>query len=266
MYEAADEGATLLDEEQCSTIRRNLRAHEAFRTRTQGQILAFMATAKTAHPSGGMSALKKLGQDEGLWTVTEIATAARLPQLPSQSKPHYRNSALIFHSSGDSLSQLQRQGVIDFVNTGGGLVVIHGALDSQWRQFLAMVNGHLGPEFPSTFLAEIRVLDHRFPATKHLRARFNIVGQIANVDGFDPKQGRMLAQLPAQTPPVPILWANRYGAGRVFASNIGHDDSVFSQSDMQTMLLQGMSWALGYTDGDAGPPRSRFRFLGRFKP
>ena len=261
MYWQAEENDTMLDKEQCATIMRNLRAHDAFRARTQGHVIAFQATG-AAHATGGMSALKQLGQDTGLWSVTTVTAATSLPRLPSPLTPHDRSIALIFHSNGDSLASGQRTEVIDFVRDGGGLVAMHGALDGHWLEFSALVNGRLGSELP--FSGDVRVLDRRFPATRHLGARFGFVGRIANIDGFDPTQARLLAS--TQSPQIPILWASRYGAGRVFSSNIGHDDSIFSRIDMQTMLLYEMSWALGYTDGNAGAPRPRFRFWRRLIP
>lgn len=257
----AEEHDTGLDKEQCATIARNLRVHESFRDHTQGHVISFQATS-ASHPTGGMSALKQLGQDTGLWSVTEVTTATSLLPLPSPLKSHERNTALIFHSNGDSLTSGQRKEVIEFVRDGGGLVAIHGALDTHWLEFSALVNGHIGSELP--FSGDVRVLDRRFPATRHLGARFSLVGQIATIVGFDPTQARLLAS--TQSPPIPILWASRYDAGRVFSSNIGHDDAIFSRLDMQTMLLQAVSWALDYTEGNAGPPRPHFRFWRRIIP
>jgi type 1 glutamine amidotransferase len=56
-----------------------------------------------------------------------------------------------------------------------------------------------------------------------------------------------------ERPPYPSTWARLYGKGRVFYTNMGHREEVWTNSVFQAVLFGGMDWALGRVDADVAP-------------
>ena len=58
-------------------------------------------------------------------------------------------------------------------------------------------------------------------------------------------------------PPYPSTWAHRYGQGRVFYTNLGHRDDVWTSALFQKLLLGGIAWTTGRVDADVTPNLSQ---------
>jgi type 1 glutamine amidotransferase len=56
-----------------------------------------------------------------------------------------------------------------------------------------------------------------------------------------------------ERPPYPSTWARLYGKGRVFYTNMGHREDVWTNSAFQKVLIGGMDWALSRADADIAP-------------
>ena len=54
-------------------------------------------------------------------------------------------------------------------------------------------------------------------------------------------------------PPYPSTWARMYGQGRVFYTNMGHRDDVWTNPVFQSVLVGGLNWALKRVDADITP-------------
>jgi type 1 glutamine amidotransferase len=48
----------------------------------------------------------------------------------------------------------------------------------------------------------------------------------------------------------PVIWVNRYGAGRVFENLLGHDTKAMADPAFQTWMVRGIEWA---TTGSVDP-------------
>jgi hypothetical protein len=51
----------------------------------------------------------------------------------------------------------------------------------------------------------------------------------------------------------PVVWARQYGKGRVFNVGWGHPDATWDDPHFQTMMLEGIKWAMGVTPADVTP-------------
>jgi len=51
----------------------------------------------------------------------------------------------------------------------------------------------------------------------------------------------------------PVVWVMQYGKGRVFNVGWGHPDTTWDNPQFQTMMLEGIKWAMGVVPGDATP-------------
>jgi uncharacterized protein len=50
-----------------------------------------------------------------------------------------------------------------------------------------------------------------------------------------------------------VTWAKMYGKGRVYYTTLGHVESNWDKPEMQTMLVEGIKWALRLVDADITP-------------
>jgi type 1 glutamine amidotransferase len=51
----------------------------------------------------------------------------------------------------------------------------------------------------------------------------------------------------------PIVWAKKYGKGRVWYSTFGHLEATLDDPRIQQMYVGAFKWALGLTDADITP-------------
>jgi type 1 glutamine amidotransferase len=54
-------------------------------------------------------------------------------------------------------------------------------------------------------------------------------------------------------PNYPSTWIHMYGKGRVFYTNLGHRDDVWTGALFQSVLTGGINWAVGRADADLTP-------------
>jgi type 1 glutamine amidotransferase len=54
-------------------------------------------------------------------------------------------------------------------------------------------------------------------------------------------------------PNYPSTWAHLYGKGRVFYTNMGHRDDIWSNPVFQEVLVGGINWSVGNLDADITP-------------
>ena len=45
--------------------------------------------------------------------------------------------------------------------------------------------------------------------------------------------------------PQPVIWLNRYGAGRIFCTTLGHHNSTMERPEYLDMISNGIKWAAG---------------------
>ena len=60
-----------------------------------------------------------------------------------------------------------------------------------------------------------------------------------------------------QRPAYPATWARLYGRGRVFYTNMGHREDVWTNRVFQQVLIGGINWAVGNVDADVTPNLDR---------
>jgi hypothetical protein len=54
-------------------------------------------------------------------------------------------------------------------------------------------------------------------------------------------------------PPYPSTWARSYGQGRVFYTNMGHREDIWTNPVFQSVLVGGIEWAVGNVKADVTP-------------
>jgi len=107
-------------------------------------------------------------------------------------------------------------------------------------------------------------VDDKFPGMSAVPADFGPLEEWYSLKDFAPNLHVLLAQDTStmnkdggnhcyDRPPYPSTWAHMYGKGRVFYTNMGHREDVWTNPVFQQVLAGGINWALGNVDADISP-------------
>ena len=104
------------------------------------------------------------------------------------------------------------------------------------------------------------VADPKFPGLADFPADFKPVEEWYALKNFAPNLHVVLVQDTAgmqgpmyQRPRYPSTWARMYGQGRVFYTNMGHREDVWTNPVFQQVLVGGINWAVHNVDADVAP-------------
>jgi uncharacterized protein len=201
--------------------------------------------------------------------------------------------AILFLGEGPwNITDQQKADLLSFVHEDGkGFIGGHAANGGDvltWPEYAEMVGGNLIGEFPSSDMPII-VEDPKFPGVQGFpheftfKDQFTIVGPNYSRDidhvilRMDPsKFAAKFASVSAKADgspltdaeyrarfeklaalrtdgDYPIVWARKYGKGRVWYSSFGHPDESLDDPRVQQMFTGGIKWALGLVDADITP-------------
>lgn len=269
------------------------------------KVLVFNLTVRkgvimTGHPSVPYTnyAIQRMGERTGAYSVTFSNDPAvfRAETLGAFDAVIFNNTAGVLTDDPEL-----RQGLLDYVFTGGGFAGTHaaGATFCQWPdytifpEFGEMLGGFesgghpWGPEEwislrmddPGHPVAaafggkNFEVSDEVFQFTEpYSRNRLRVLlGIDPERTDMDPKR-RILPERLADRD-IAISWVKRYGRGRVFYTSLGHNVHLAWNPEVMRHYLDGIQFALGDLPGPTTPSaklrpaeRARERLGWRFGP
>ena len=205
-------------------------------------------------------ALTQLGQQTGLFDLTCTQNVADI------NKDHLQKyQLLIFYSQGEvpiateSMDYLVKEWL---PQKGHAFVGFHSASDTLGndKRYWDMIGGTFdGHPWNAGETVTISVHDPDHPAMKPLGWEFQIKDEIYQYKNFQPEKVRVLMSLNMEKCPtkkpyhVPVSWVKNYGDGRVFYSNLGHNESTWVTPMFLEHAKGGFRWALGHETGDVTP-------------
>ena len=161
---------------------------------------------------------------------------------------------------------------------GHGFVGFHSALDTfhDYQPYWDMVGGtFVGHPWNAGELVTITVHDTKHPAMKPFGSEFQIKDEIYWYKNWQPEKVHVLMSLNIEKCPtkgnktkvkegdnevevlearhVPVSWVKNYGGGRVFVTNLGHNESTWVDQRFLDHVTGGVKWILGQEAGDATP-------------
>lgn len=145
-----------------------------------------------------------------------------------------------------------------WIQDGHAFIGIHAASDTLKSSdaYVEMIGGHFAGH-PWTAKGEHGFVNHdpTHPVVKMFPERFRWKDEIYQYGPrYKPENVRVLLSIDmaASTPKnpwhVPVSWVRDYGRGRVFYTNLGHNDETWSDDAFQKHLTEGTAWALGRFD------------------
>ncbi len=179
----------------------------------------------------------------------------------------YYDAIFMLPSGFGTMSEQQRKELLAFVHDEGkGLIVGHatGVAFTDWPEFGEMVGGYMDSEFNAD--ARIIVEDPAFPGSMAFGGTsfmFNDQHPVFKAPYSRDKVHVIMRLDPAALDEknrarrpdgdFPVVWAKQYGKGRVFNVGWGHPDTTWDNPQFQTMMLEGIKWAMGVTKADVTP-------------
>ncbi len=145
---------------------------------------------------------------------------------------------------------------------GHGFIGAHSAADTygDYQPYWDMVGGTFnGHPWNAGDTVTITVHDTAHPAMKPFGAEFQIKDEIYQYKNWQPEKVRVLMSLSMEKTGikkpyhVPVAWVKQYGEGRVFFTNLGHNNETWADKRMMESMTGGIRWILGKEPGDATP-------------
>jgi type 1 glutamine amidotransferase len=221
--------------------------------------------------STAMVTFYNLGRSSGLWNTQLRTDCTGLTKKPLkwEAKNLDAFDALVFFTDGDlDLDASQKTDLLSFVRDDGkGFIGIHSAAITftSWPEYGQMLGGYFDGHPWGQFHAPLVVEDSAFPGLKHFPERFTLFDEIYQIKQFSRQNSRVLLSLDAEKLELtrkgvkqteqgfPVIWARRYGKGRVLYNGLGHVQAVWERADFQKMWLELIQWSMGLVPGDATP-------------
>ena len=137
------------------------------------------------------------------------------------------------------LTPAQEAGLFSFVESGKGLVGVHGTAWWIGGRAVDLIGGHANWHPPGlTFTVNIENANH--PITNGV-SDFEVEDEIY-ISAYEPTL-QILASAQWHGRAHPMAWVKNFGQGRVFYTTLGHTADTFMRPTMQQLVTQGVRWA-----------------------
>ena len=199
----------------------------------------------------GLTALGSLAEQQG-WLLTQTEDSS----LFSPDTLGATDAVIFLSTTGDIFNETEQEAFQQFVESGGGVVGIHSATDTEhdWPYFQDLLGAGF-VDHPEVQQATILIEDPSHPATKELPNPWQHTDEWYNFDR-DPRPGaHVLLTVDESTyqggtmnADHPLAWTREEPSGsRVFYTAIGHLSEAYSDPTFVAHLSGGIRWVLGST-------------------
>src|SRR5262249_29641228 len=164
-----------------------------------------------------------------------------------------RYDALLIYANHDEIAPEQEQALLDFVESGRGLVALHCAsyCFRNSPKYVALVGGQFDHHSMGEFTTHTIAPDH---------AALRGVEEFKTTDETYVHRALAADRTVLQTrdengKPEPYTWVRSQGKGRVYYTALGHDSRTFTQPAFHEQVIQAIRWAADREEFEWTPPR-----------
>jgi uncharacterized protein len=210
--------------------------------------------------------LGRLAESSKVFTVDYVRNDADMAsKMTAEALKGY--DGFIFANTTGILPLPDKEAFLNQIKEGKAFIGMHSASDTfHLKDGVDPYIEMLGGEFEghgAQVGVECLVQDSKHPATKHLGEAYCIEKEemylLKNYTAANVHELLILDKHPnkkKQSGRFPVAWAKEYGQGKVFYTSLGHNDSVWENTNYQKHILGGIKWALGLEAGEAKPSAS----------
>ncbi|MDF1752849.1 MAG: ThuA domain-containing protein [Verrucomicrobiales bacterium] len=190
--------------------------------------------------------------------------------------------AIMFNNTTNLVpDEAQQKAILNFVNGGKGIIGVHAAADNfkKWEDGIAMIGGVFAghpwtaggtwafklddPEHPlnaafkgSGFWHKDEIYWYKpenFQGRERLRVLLSL--DMSKPKNHEPLKNKKFEEQVAARGEldIPVSWIREIGEGRLFFTNLGHNDLTFANQTVLQHLIDGMQYAMGDIEADAVP-------------
>lgn len=243
------------------------------------KVLVFYRCEGFVHTSipFGNYAMEALARDTGAFSMDladeyDVFTKENLAQY----------DGIIFNNTTHlKPSAPQRDAILDFVKSGKGIIGFHAAADNfnGWDEGIAMIGGIFDghpwtaggtwafkvedPNHPLNAAFKGKGFWHKdeiywykkdsFEGRDKLRVLLSLdMSKPENAEPFKAEKWKGKVEDPKKVD-VPISWCREIGEGRLFYTNLGHNDMTFADETVLLHMLDGIQYAVGDIEAEAIP-------------
>ncbi|MFT7205074.1 MAG: type 1 glutamine amidotransferase, partial [Algoriphagus sp.] len=149
---------------------------------------------------------------------------------------------LMIYANHESISPEQESALKSYIQSGKALIPIHSASfcfqNSDW--YIAAVGGQFSTHGEEVFAAKIIKADH--PAMKGL-TEFESWDESYVHTKVNPDMEVLMERVDGEKR-EPYTWTRNEGKGRVFYTALGHNEKTWEKSEFQTLVANGILWAV----------------------
>jgi type 1 glutamine amidotransferase len=200
----------------------------------------------------------EIGATSGLYDVectqdASILTPDKLKEL----------DAVMFYTTGGlPISKENFVAFEEWLKAGHAMIGAHSATDTfgDFQPYWSLINGTFdGHPWGSGENCTMTVHETSHVVAKPWPAEFQIKDEIYQYRHYDPKAVRVIyslnmAKCKTRMPyHVPVCWVREVGKGRLFYTNLGHNEGTWQNPQFKEHLLTGIRWALKLEEGPGTP-------------
>ena len=198
----------------------------------------FLGQEGENHPfeKAGVQLIPELAKEAINFTYTFSPTDLNAPNLA-------KFDAVLLYANYESITPGQEKALLDFVNSGKGLVAVHSAAEcfKNSPAYVRLVGGELDKHGAATFTAAVVKQDH--PAMQGI-GPFEATDETYSFKNLTADRVVLMERSEGASR-EPVTWVRNQGKGRVFYTAYGHDEKTWKQPEFWALIRNGIVWAAG---------------------
>jgi type 1 glutamine amidotransferase len=175
--------------------------------------------------------------------------SAHIAELASLSKKD--TDVVLFYTTGLNLGKAEEDAIRRFLEGGGGIVALHGAIlsfrnSNFWKSLLG---GEFAGHLPGTHPLSIQITDIQHPIAQGIE-KIEVVDEEYTHKYVEHVRRHVVGKFLKRPPgsagkDMDIIWTREEGKGRVVYIGLGHDEKTWKNPDFQKLVAQSLAWAAG---------------------
>src|SRR5581483_1052779 len=211
------------------------------------------------HKDGEQSLVQKtfasIADKSKLFELEMIEDASLL--TPAKMK---EAKVIAFYTTGDI--PLDVKSFDQWIRDGGSFLAVHTGTDTLHgnAEYLKIVNAEFnGHPWTSKVTVTFKLNDPTNPTVAMFDPHYTRKEEVYHYKDFDPTQVRVLMSLDMERTElkkpehVPVVWCKTYGNGKVYHTELGHRDDMWTSEVYQQHLTKAIEWLLGKIEFDVTP-------------